>query len=175
MPFVVTGGVRHYYRMTGTAGRPVVMLSHSLGLDHGMWDPQAVDLERHFQVLRYDLRGHGASDAPAGEYSIEQLARDALAIADALSVQTFAFCGLSIGGMIGQWIAANAAERLSHLVLANTTSRMADPAPRRFFTSAAVDADAPPVVWARRTLLATDPVGYAGCCAAVRDLNQTAF
>ena len=127
MPFVVTDGVRHYYRLTGTAGRPVVMLSHSLGLDHGMWDPQAVDLERHFQVLRYDLRGHGASDAPAGEYSIEQLARDALALADALGVQTFAFCGLSIGGMIGQWIAAHAGERLTHLVLANTTSRMADP------------------------------------------------
>ena len=72
MPYVVTDGVRHYYRLTGTAGRPVVMLSHSLGLDHGMWDPQAVDLERHFQVLRYDLRGHGASDAPAGEYSIER-------------------------------------------------------------------------------------------------------
>ena len=127
MPFVVTDGVRHYYRLTGTAGRPVVMLSHSLGLDHGMWDPQAVDLERHFQVLRYDLRGHGASDAPAGEYSIEQLGRDALAIADALGVQTFAFCGLSIGGMIGQWIAAHAEARLTHLVLANTTSRMADP------------------------------------------------
>ena len=121
MPFVVTDGVRHYYRLTGAAGRPVVMLSHSLGLDHGMWDPQAVDLERHFQVLRYDLRGHGASDAPAAEYSIELLGRDALALANALGVQTFAFCGLSIGGMIGQWIAAHAGERLTHLVLANTT------------------------------------------------------
>ena len=88
MPFVVTDGVRHYYRLTGTAGRPVVMLSHSLGLDHGMWDPQAAELERHFQVLRYDLRGHGASDAPEGEYSIEQLGRDALALANALGVQT---------------------------------------------------------------------------------------
>jgi 3-oxoadipate enol-lactonase/4-carboxymuconolactone decarboxylase len=161
-----------------------------------MWDPQAVDLERHFQVLRYDLRGHGASDAPAGDYSIEQLAGDALAIADALGVQTFAFCGLSIGGMIGQWLAANAAERLTHLVLANTTSRMVDPsamearrktvlaegmspvtdpALRRFFTPAAVAADAAPVVWARRTLLATDPIGYAGCCAAVRDLDQASL
>ena len=196
MPFVVTDGVRHYYRLTGTAGRPVVMLSHSLGLDHGMWDPQAVDLERHFQVLRYDLRGHGASDAPAGEYSIEQLGRDALAIANALGVQTFAFCGLSIGGMIGQWIAAHAEARLTHLVLANTTSRMADPSAMearrqtvlaegmapvtdaalgRFFSPAAVAAEAPQVVWARRTLLATDPAGYAGCCAAVRDLNQTSL
>ena len=196
MPFVVTDGVRHYYRLTGAAGRPVVMLSHSLGLDHGMWDPQAVDLERHFQVLRYDLRGHGASDAPAAEYSIELLGRDALALANALGVQTFAFCGLSIGGMIGQWIAAHAGERLSaprarqhHLAHGRSLgdgSAAADRARRgmaavtnaalgRFFSPAAVAADAPPVAWARRVLLATDPAGYAGCCAAVRDLNQASL
>ena len=197
MPFVTTpDGVRHFYRLTGAADRPVVMLSHSLGLDHGMWDPQAADLEPHFQVLRYDLRGHGASDAPAGGYSIELLAKDALAIADAAGATTFAFCGLSIGGMIGQWLGAHAPDRLTHLVLANTTPRMADPslmetrrktvlaegmtavtdaALRRFFSAPAVEADAPHVASARRTLLATDPVGYAGCCAAVRDLNQSAL
>jgi 3-oxoadipate enol-lactonase/4-carboxymuconolactone decarboxylase len=202
MPFVTTpDGARHYYRLTGAAGRPLVMLSHSLGLDHGMWDPQAADLEPHCQVLRYDLRGHGASDAPAGEYSIELLAKDALAIADAAGAAaagppSFAFCGLSIGGMIGQWLGAHAPERLTHLVLANTTPRMADPslmetrrktvlaegmaavtdaALRRFFSAAAVEADAPHVASARRTLLATDPVGYAGCCAAVRDHDQAAL
>ena len=197
MPFVTTpDGVRHYYRLTGAAGRPVVVLSHSLGLDHGMWDPQAADLEPHFQVLRYDLRGHGASDAPAGDYSIELLAKDALAIAGDAGATAFAFCGLSIGGMIGQWLGAHAPGRLTHLVLANTTPRMADPslmetrrktvlaegmtavtdaALRRFFSAPAVDANAPHVASARRTLLATDPVGYAGCCAAVRDLDQAAL
>jgi 3-oxoadipate enol-lactonase / 4-carboxymuconolactone decarboxylase len=194
MPFVTVDGVRHYYRLTGPAGRPVVMLSHSLGLDHGMWDPQAADLERHVQVLRYDLRGHGASDAPAGDYSTERLGRDVLGIADTLGLRTFAFCGLSIGGMIGQWLGFTAPERLSHLVLANTTPRMADPslmearrrtvleqgmaavtepALGRFFTAAMVAAEAPAVTWARRVLLATDPIGYAGCCAAVRDLSHT--
>jgi 3-oxoadipate enol-lactonase/4-carboxymuconolactone decarboxylase len=194
MPFVTVDGVRHHYRLTGRSSGPVVMLSHSLGLDHGMWDPQAADLERHGQVLRYDLRGHGASDAPAGEYSLEQLGRDALGIANALGIGRFAFCGLSIGGMLGQWIALEAPDRLTHLVLANTTSRMADPsametrrktvldqgmapvtdaAVRRFFSPGMVAADAAPVAWARRVLLATDPVGYAGCCAAVRDLNFT--
>ena len=196
MPFVTTDGVRHYYRLTGSAGRPFVMLSHSLGLDHGMWDPQEAELERHYRVLRYDLRGHGASDAPPGEYTIELLARDALAIADAAGATTFAFCGLSIGGMIGQWLGATAPERLTHLVLANTTARLADPsqmetrrqtvlaegmpavtdaALRRFFSAPSVDADAPHVASARRTLLATDPVGYAGCCAAVRDLDHAAL
>ncbi len=195
MPFVTANGLRHHYRLTGPSSAPVVMLSHSLGLDHGMWDPQAADLERHLQVLRYDLRGHGASDAPTGEYSLEQLGSDALGIADALGIDRFACCGLSIGGMLGQWIAVEAPDRLTHLVLANTTSRMADPsametrrktvleqgmapvteaAVRRFFSPATVAADAPPVAWARRVLLATDPIGYAGCCAAVRDLNFTA-
>jgi 3-oxoadipate enol-lactonase/4-carboxymuconolactone decarboxylase len=194
MPFVTADGARHYYRLTGAAGRPVLMLSHSLGLDHGMWDPQMPDLERHFQVLRYDLRGHGASDAPAGDYTLEQLGGDALAIADAAGVQTFAFCGLSIGGMLGQWLALQAPARLIHLVLANTTVRMADPtlmelrrqtvlaegmsavtdaAVRRFFSPAAVAADAPAVAWARRTLLSTSAAGYAGCCAVVRDLDYT--
>jgi 3-oxoadipate enol-lactonase len=193
MPFVTIDGLRHHYRLTGPSARPVLMLSHSLGLDHGMWDPQTTDLERHLQVLRYDLRGHGGSDSPPGEYSIAQLAHDALGIADALGLHSVAFCGLSIGGMIGQWIAVNAPERLTHLVLANTTPRMADPslmeirrrtvleqgmaavtepAIGRFFSASMVAAEAPAVTWARRVLLATNPVGYAGCCAAVRDLNQ---
>jgi 3-oxoadipate enol-lactonase/4-carboxymuconolactone decarboxylase len=194
MPLVTIDGLRHYYRLTGPSARPVLMMSHSLGLDHGMWDPQATDLERHVQVLRYDLRGHGGSDAPPGDYSIAELARDALGIADALGLRTFAFCGLSIGGMIGQWIAVHAPERLTHLVLANTTPRMADPslmetrrrdvleqgmaavtepAIGRFFSASMVAAEAPEVTSARRVLLATNPVGYAGCCAAVRDLNHT--
>src|SRR5688500_15910256 len=194
MSLVTLEGVRHSYRLTGPSSGPVVMFSHSLGLDHGMWDSQAADLERHVQVLRYDLRGHGDSDAPAGEYSLEQLGRDALGIADAAGVRMFAFCGLSIGGMIGQWMALNAPERLTHLVLANTTSRLADPsametrrrtvldqgmaavaeaAVGRFFSPAIVAADSPAVAWARRVLLATDPVGYAGCCAAVRDLDYS--
>ena len=94
-----------------------------------MWDAQAADLLPHFRVLRYDTRGHGASSAPAGDYSIAELGRDVLAIADACGVQRFAFCGLSLGGMIGQWLAAHAPERVTHLVLANTTSRLTDPQP----------------------------------------------
>src|SRR5688500_1730887 len=128
MPLVATEDVRHYYRLDGSEGRPVVMLSHSLGLDHGMWDTQAAALVPHLRVLRYDLRGHGATDASPGDYTIEQLGRDALAVADAAGASTFAFCGLSLGGMVGQWVAVNAPGRLTHLVLANTSSRLTDPA-----------------------------------------------
>ncbi len=107
----------------------MLVLSHSLGLDHGMWDAQTADLLPHFQVLRYDTRGHGASSVAAGDYSIAELAQDVLALADACGVARFAFCGLSLGGMIGQWLGAHAPDRLTHLVLANTSSRLTDPQP----------------------------------------------
>ena len=194
MPLLRSVPVPTYYRLDGPDDRPVVVLAHSLGLDHGMWDVQVADLLPHFRVLRYDLRGHGASSAPAGEYRIEDLGRDLIALADALGIETFALCGLSIGGMIAQWVAANAAARLTHLVLANTTARVADPpsmgaraaavlkggmpavmdtALGRFFSPQMLAANPPQVAWARRTLAASNPVGYAGCCAAIRDMDQT--
>jgi 3-oxoadipate enol-lactonase len=185
--------IRLYYRLEGLDDKPVLVFAHSLGVDHGQWDPQVADLLPHFRVLRYDLRGHGGSDVPTGDYSIERLGRDALALADALGVERFAFCGLSIGGMIAQWVGANAGDRLTRLILANTSPRTADPNPmeqrRRIVLAggmtAAIDAimgrwftpetPAPEHVVAgvRRTVLSTSPVGYAGCCAAVRDMDLT--
>ena len=194
MPLLSIGATSSYYRFEGVPGRPVLVLSHSLGLDHGMWDVQTADLLPHFRVLRYDTRGHGASSVPAGDYSIGELAQDVLALADACGVARFAFCGLSLGGMIGQWLGAHAPDRLTHLVLANTSSRLTDPQPMearrravlehgmsaveelvmgRFFSPAVLASASPLVATARQTLLSTNPVGYAGCCAAVRDMNQT--
>jgi 3-oxoadipate enol-lactonase/4-carboxymuconolactone decarboxylase len=194
MPLLNLGEASCYYRLDGAAERPVLVLSHSLGLDHGMWDAQAADLLPYFRVLRYDTRGHGASSAPPGDYSIAELGRDVLAIADACHLARFAFCGLSLGGMIGQWLAANAPERVSHLVLANTTSRLIDPQPMearrravlekgmsaiedlvmgRFFSPAVLASASPQVATTRRTLLSTHPLGYAGCCAAIRDMDHT--
>jgi 3-oxoadipate enol-lactonase/4-carboxymuconolactone decarboxylase len=194
MPLLTIGNASCYYRLDGAIDRPVIVLSHSLGLDHGMWDAQAADLLPHFRVLRYDTRGHGASSATPGDYSIAELGRDVLAIVDACGVERFAFCGLSLGGMIGLWLAAHASERLTHLVLANTTSRLSDPQPMearrravldngmsaiedlvmgRFFSPAILASPSPQVGTARRTLLSTNPAGYAGCCAAIRDMDQT--
>jgi len=193
MPLLTIGSDSHYYRLDGAECQPVLFLSHSLGLDHGMWDEQVPDLLPHFRVLRYDTRGHGASSATPGDYTIEMLAKDALAIADRLDVRQFAFCGLSLGGMIGQWLSVNAPERLTHLVLANTTARVSEPPAMetrrravldggmtaiedlvmaRFFSPRLLVQNPPRVASARRTLLATDPVGYAGCCAAIRDMEQ---
>ena len=94
---------------------------HALGADHGMWDPQMPALLRYFQVLRLDLRGHGASDAPAGDYTIAQLA--GRRVARQYARERFSYCGLSLGGMIGQWLGANHARRIERLVLANTSPR----------------------------------------------------
>ena len=121
MPFLTVDHTRIYYRLEGMAGRPVLILSHSIGTDHGMWAPQAEELLPHYQVLRYDTRGHGASDAPQGDYSVERLGRDVLGLADALGIAQFAFCGLSLGGAIGQRLALHAPERVTGLVLANTS------------------------------------------------------
>jgi 3-oxoadipate enol-lactonase/4-carboxymuconolactone decarboxylase len=194
MPLLTIGNTSCYYRLDGADDRPAIIFSHSLGLDHGMWDAQAADLLPHFRVLRYDTRGHGASSAPAGDYSIAELGRDVLAIADACNITQFAFCGLSLGGMIGQWLAVHAHGRLTHLVLANTTARLSDPQPMearrravlergmaavedlvmgRFFSPALLASPTPEVASARRTLLSTNPVGYAGCCAAIRDMDHT--
>jgi 3-oxoadipate enol-lactonase len=196
MPVFTNSGARIYYRLEGGRNRPLLVFAHSLGADHSMWDPQVRALLPHFQVLRVDLRGHGASDAPAGDYSLALLAKDILAAVDTVGARPFAFCGLSLGGMIGQWLAANAGHRLSHAVLANTSPRVADPSlfeqrrlnvlangmaaiadsvMQRFFSATTLSRELPRVETVRNVLLATDPVGYAGCCAAVRDMDNVSL
>ncbi len=193
MPIISLGDFSCFYRREGRDDAPALILSHSLGQDHAMWDPQAEAFARHFHVIRYDLRGHGASGVTPGEYTIAQLGRDVIALADAIGLDHFAFCGLSIGGMIGQWLGRNAPERLTHLVLANTSPRpdaaamearrvkvltegmaaVEDAVMRRFFSERSLEANPPAVAESRRTLRSTDPHGYAGCCAAVRDMDMT--
>jgi 3-oxoadipate enol-lactonase/4-carboxymuconolactone decarboxylase len=196
MPLIHAGGLRQYYRIDGNDDRPALIFLHSLGCDHTQWDAQAADLQSWFRVLRYDLRGHGATDASSGDYTIELLARDALALADGLSIERFALCGLSLGGIIAQWLAARMPERVTHVVLANTSSRYPDPSPmetrrrtvleqgmaavedtvmQRFFTAERLAANTPAVAGIRRVLLATDRVGYAGCCTAIRDMDQASL
>jgi 3-oxoadipate enol-lactonase len=194
VPFIVVENARLYYRLEGIDGLPVLVLSSSIGADHGLWAQQILGLLEHFQVLRYDTRGHGASDAPRAEYSIEQLGRDVLAIADSLRIQKFAFCGLSLGGMIGQWIGIHAPDRLTALVLVNTSPKLSpksnwddrrravleggmkaivDTAMGRFFSAETLAQPNPYGSSVRATFLSTDPVGYAGCCSAIRDMDHT--
>jgi 3-oxoadipate enol-lactonase len=119
---VTLDGINLAYRVDGPTHAPWVVMSHSLACDHTMWDPQMQAL-RDYRVLRFDTRGHGASDAPEGEYTIEQLGADARALLDALGVDRCHFVGLSMGGMIGQQLALSAPTRLLSLTLADTCSR----------------------------------------------------
>ncbi len=131
MPFaeIINSGLntRLFYRLEGQSDLPALVLSHSLGCDHSMWTPQMPDLLQHFQVLRYDTRGHGASSVPDGDYTLDQLGQDVLGLADRLGLAKFAFCGLSMGGAVGQWLAINAPQRLTRLVLANTSPKFGTP------------------------------------------------
>jgi 3-oxoadipate enol-lactonase / 4-carboxymuconolactone decarboxylase len=193
LPFVSVNNARLFYRLEGRVDAPVLVLSHSIGTDLGMWAPQAADLLPHFRVLRYDTRGHGASDAPAGEYSIELLGRDVLGLVDALGIEQFAFCGLSLGGAIGQWLGIHNADRLTHLILANTSPQfgprsnwearikmvceggmksIVDMVMGRFFSSETLARNDVHANAVKSVLLATDPIGYIGCCAGLRDVDN---
>ena len=183
------------YRLDGPQGAPVLVLSNSLGTDLGMWDAQIPAFTEHFQVLRYDTRGHGQSLVSEGPYSIEQLGRDVLALLDALHIERAHFCGLSMGGLIGQWLGIHAGERLNKLVVCNTAAKIGEPSvwnPRiemvlrdgpaamaglrdasiaRWFTADYAQAHPEQVKRITDMLAATSPQGYAANCAAVRDAD----
>jgi pimeloyl-ACP methyl ester carboxylesterase len=115
-------GARIAYRFDGDAGKPVLLLSNSIGTTLSMWDGEVEALGRHFHVLRYDTRGHGGSGVTPGAYSMDRLGRDAIELLDALKIERAHFLGLSLGGFIGQWLGVHAPERIDRLVLANTSS-----------------------------------------------------
>jgi len=191
MPFVHHEGARLYWRLDGHPDRPPLVLLNSLGTDHSLWEPVMPGLLGHFRVLRTDKPGHGASDARDGEYSIAQLGRDVLAVMDAAGVRGAHLCGVSIGAMIGIWVAAHAPERIDRLVLSNTSAKLApegfaerirvvgasgipaiaDSTLGRFFTPGFVAQADARYHSVRATLLQVDPIGYIGCCAALRDMD----
>lgn len=188
MPFLDLPTHRLHYRIDGSEGAPWLTFSNSLGTDLGMWDLQVQALSSRFRVLRYDVRGHGLSGAPAGPYGIDQLGGDVLALWDALEVQRSHVCGLSIGGLTGQWLALEAPARVDRLALCATAAKigtteswdariaqvrqaglapLAEGTAQRWFTPAFVQAHAAAVDAILAVFLATDPQGYAGCCHAV--------
>src|SRR5262245_29401558 len=123
MPFMtVSDGCSIFYRFDGAEDRPVVMLSNSLGSTHEMWEPQMAALTERYRVLRYDNRGHGQSDAPSAPYSFPRIATDAQELITGLGVGPVLWCGISMGGKAGIWLAANAPHLIKRAVLANTAA-----------------------------------------------------
>lgn len=174
------------HRSDGADDAPVLVLSGSLGTTTAMWDPQIAAFTRHYRVLRIDHPGHGDSPVPTAPVTVEGIARDLLALLDELDIDRVDFCGLSLGGMVGQWLSANAPDRISGLVLACTGASLGEPgayaaraelvrregtgilidgARERWFTPAFRDAlAAQRILDSLRTM---SPQGYAACCKAV--------
>ncbi|MEQ9725026.1 3-oxoadipate enol-lactonase [Pseudomonas sp. WHRI 8822A] len=195
MPVVSLADGDLNYLLEGPAAAPVLVLSNSLGTNLHMWDAQIPAFTEHFRVLRYDTRGHGQSMVTPGFYSIEQSGRDVLALLDALNIDKAHFCGLSMGGLIGQWLAINAPSRLDRLVLCNTAAKIGtdevwntridtvlkggekamrdlrDASIERWFTAPFAKAQPEKVEPIVTMLAQTSPQGYAGNCAAVRDAD----
>ena len=182
------------YELSGKEDAPVVMLSHSLSTHLAMWDLQMPVLEPHFKVLRYDTRGHGGSDAPEGAYTLEQLGEDVVGLLDALKIPKVNWVGISMGGMIGQAIALNHADRLDRLVLCDTAAIMPQEVQsvwqerietakekgmqalvnetlERWFTPDYLAKNPPEVQKVREQVLTTPVAGFIGCSEAIRRLN----
>jgi 3-oxoadipate enol-lactonase len=192
VPFVQTKDLRMYYELDGPADAPALVLSNSLGTNLSLWDSQLPVFAQNFRVLRYDSRGHGQTSATPGEYSIEMLGHDVLQLLDALNHPRVNFCGLSIGGMTGMWLAVNAAQRLQNLVLSNTapkigkldtwnervsavreggTKAVAQQVVERWFTPEFRSNHPDQIAKTRRMIESTGTDGYVGSCAAVRDFD----
>jgi 3-oxoadipate enol-lactonase len=193
MPIIkADDGCPIYVEVEGDDDAPALMLSNSLGTNLHMWDEQAGDFAEHFRLIRYDRRGHGQSGVPAGPYSMERFGKDVIAVLDALEIERTNWCGLSMGGMVGQWLGANAPDRVEKLVLSNTNFYYADKGPWqdriKFVSEKGLDAlvDANMQRWftedfrskAPQTMarmkgmfVATKVPGYIGCCEAIRDMD----
>jgi 3-oxoadipate enol-lactonase len=193
MPEINADGCPIHVEVEGPERAPVLMLSNSLGTTLHMWDGQVAPFTRHFRLVRYDRRGHGRSGVPKGPYSMERLGRDVLAILDALKVDRISWCGLSMGGMVGMWLGANAGNRINRLILSNTSSYMADntmwdariKAAREQGMTALVDGTlerwftksfrerapqaAEPI---RQMFISTKVDGYVGCVEAIRAMDH---
>lgn len=181
-----------HHRITGPQDAPVLLMGGSLGANLKMWDGQ-LPLGEHLRLVRFDHRGHGGSPAPPGPYELSDLGRDVIELMDTLEISRASYCGLSMGGMVGMWLAENAPERVERLVLLCTASHM--PPPQAWqdraeavlgagstepIADAVVDrwltpdfADAHPEVRAdlRAMITATRADAYAWCCGALAEMD----
>ena len=193
MPTIQSNGCPIHVEVEGPEKAPVLMLSNSLGTTLHMWDAQVAPFTRHFRLVRYDRRGHGKSGVPAGPYNMEMLGRDVLAVLDALKIEKTNWCGLSMGGMVGMWLGANAPQRINRLILSNTSAYFADKeiwngriktvrekglasivggTMERWFTQGFREREPKKIAWLSEMFLATDPEGYIACGEAVRDMDH---
>lgn len=191
--FTTSDGVRIHFETEGREDGSPLIFAHSLGADLGLWDAQAAEAAGlGFRVIRYDARGHGRSEAPDGDYALERLGRDVLDLMQALRIERAAFCGISMGGMTGIWLAMHHPRRVSRLAICNTAAYMPprdlwddrihavlaggmEPVTEtivgRSFTAEFREREPQQADRFRAMILGADPAGYVGACAAVRDMD----
>ena len=193
MPMIDAGACQIHVQIEGPETAPVLMLSNSIAADLTMWEPQAAEFAKHFRLVRYDRRGHGKSSVPNAPYSMEAMGRDVLAVLDKLGIKRIHWCGLSMGGMVGQWLGANAPERIDKLILCNTHYYYADKTPwndrikaarekgmgalasafmERWFTKDFRESNPQAIERMKAGVAATPVEGFAGCCTAGRDMDH---
>lgn len=192
MPILDLPTHRMHYRDDGREDAPTLLFCNSLGTDLTMWERQVADLAGDFRILRYDRRGHGRSSAPAAPYTLADLGGDVLVLLDELEIDRVSFCGLSIGGLTGQWLGVHAGERIDRLAVAATSARIGTPESWAARIDAVRSDGLAPLVpgteerWFSPTFRAAEPTavadiidrftatsvdGYAGCCAALAGSN----
>jgi 3-oxoadipate enol-lactonase len=180
------------HTVDGPDGAPTVVLSNSLGSTPAMWDAQAPALAERLRVVRYDHRGHGRSPVPPAPYAIDDLGADVLAMLDRLGLERVHWCGLSLGGMVGMWMAINAPERIDRLVLCCTSARLgppemwadraatvrahgvdavADAGIERWLSPGFVEREPEVAARVRAMLVATPAEGYAACCGVIERMD----
>ena len=188
MPTFTSQDAEINYQTFGDAVKPALVFSNSLGTNFKMWQPQIDHFQQNFFVICYDTRGHGASSAPQGPYTLDQLGQDVVNLLDHLNIEKAAFCGISMGGLTGQWLAINKPERFSHVVVCNTAAKIgqeqawneraalvreqglapiASTAAGRWFTEPFIQSNAATVATLSNDLGAGSPEGYASCCEAL--------
>ena len=188
MPTFISNGAEIHYQTFGDASKPALVFSNSLGTHLSMWQAQIEFFQSAYYVIAYDTRGHGQSAAPQGPYTLQQLGEDVIHLLDHLQVQQAAFCGISMGGLTGQWLAIHHPEQFSHVVVCNTAAKIgqdqawldraalvreqglapiATTAAGRWFTEPFIQSQAATVAQLATNLEAGSAEGYASCCEAL--------
>lgn len=188
MPTFTSNDVQINYQTFGDSNKPALVFSNSLGTKYSMWQPQIEHFQQDYYIICYDTRGHGGSEAPQGPYSLEQLGQDVVNLLDHLDIAKAAFCGISMGGLTGQWLAIHKPERFSQVIVCNTAAKIgqeqawqdraalvreqglapiAATATLRWFTDPFIQSNPAVVAELSNDLGAGSPEGYANCCEAL--------
>lgn len=192
MPKITVNNAQINYKFLDNKKPETMVFSNSLGTNYSMWTKQEAEVSKYFNILFYDTRGHGESETTEGAYSAELLGKDVLALTKSLNIEKFHFCGLSMGSLIGQWLALNGGDRVQKIILCNTAAKIgteeswnerielvlekgletvAEATPAKWFSDGFIKDNKDDVDQILAAFKKNSPEGYASNCAMVRDAD----